>query len=245
MPASVTSSTVNAANRLTNWNGQAISYDANCNMSNDGVNTYVWNARNQLTQIKNTSGTVVASFSYDPQGRRSGKNVNGTVRNFLYDGANIVQEQDSSKALVAGYLTGGVDEIFAQQSAGQTNGYLTDALDSTIRLTNGSGAKLVDYTYDPYGNTTADATVANPFQYTGRENDGNGLYYYRARHYSPQLQRFISKDPIKLAGGINTYSYVGEIRFRLLIRLVLIVGAATVMDVMFRLPIHHRPFGKD
>jgi DNA primase catalytic core len=47
-----------------------------------------------------------------------------------------------------------------------------------------------------------------PRQYTGRENDGTGLYYYRHRYYSPVLQRFISEDPIKLAGGINTYAYV-------------------------------------
>ena len=78
-----------------------------------------------------------------------------------------------------------------------------------MRLTDGAGNKLVDYTYDPYGATTADAAVSNPFQYTGRENDGNGLYYYRARYYSPGMARFISSDPIGLAGGINTYAYVG------------------------------------
>ena len=51
----------------------------------------------------------------------------------------------------------------------------------------------------------------NPFQYTGRENDGTGLYYYRARYYSPELQRFISEDPIGLAGGdVNFFAYVGN-----------------------------------
>ncbi|MFZ3000379.1 MAG: RHS repeat-associated core domain-containing protein, partial [Undibacterium umbellatum] len=86
--------------------------------------------------------------------------------------------------------------------------YLTDALGSTIRLTNAAGDKVVDYSYDPYGNTRADAVINNTFQYTGRENDGNGLYYYRARYYSPATHRFISEDPIGLAGGINGYGYV-------------------------------------
>jgi len=46
---------------------------------------------------------------------------------------------------------------------------------------------------------------------TGRENDGTGLYYYRARYYSPTLQRFISEDPIGFAGGdVNFYAYVGN-----------------------------------
>src|SRR5262249_15114417 len=60
------------------------------------------------------------------------------------------------------------------------------------------------------GTTTASgAANANAFQYTGRENDGTGLYYYRARYYHPGLQRFISEDPIGFGGGINIYAYVG------------------------------------
>ncbi len=49
------------------------------------------------------------------------------------------------------------------------------------------------------------------FQYTGRESDGTGLYYYRARYYHPRLQRFVSEDPIGLlAGDPNLYAYVGN-----------------------------------
>ena len=51
---------------------------------------------------------------------------------------------------------------------------------------------------------------ANTFQFAGRENDGTGLYYMRARYYSPALQRFISQDPIGFAGGINLYAYAGN-----------------------------------
>jgi RHS repeat-associated protein len=113
----------------------------------------------------------------------------------------------------ASYISGGIDEVFAQLSGTGASAtiltYLTDALGSTIRLADATGTKVVDYTYDPYGNTTADAAVSNPFQYTGRENDGTGLYYYRARYYSPMLARFISSDPIGLGGGINMYAYVG------------------------------------
>ncbi|MCA9421817.1 MAG: RHS repeat-associated core domain-containing protein, partial [Nitrospira sp.] len=47
------------------------------------------------------------------------------------------------------------------------------------------------------------------YQFTGRENDGTGLFYYRARYYSPVIQRFISEDPIGFAGGDpNLYAYV-------------------------------------
>src|SRR5204862_5441047 len=53
--------------------------------------------------------------------------------------------------------------------------------------------------------------VDNPFQFTGRENDEAGSYYYRARHYSPKWGRFVSQDPIAFAGGdSNLYAYVGN-----------------------------------
>ena len=47
----------------------------------------------------------------------------------------------------------------------------------------------------------------NELQYTGREADTSGLYYYRARYYSPTYQRFLSEDPIGFAGGVNGYQY--------------------------------------
>lgn len=46
------------------------------------------------------------------------------------------------------------------------------------------------------------------YKYTGREDDGSGLFYYRARYYSPRLGRFVSEDPIGFRGGINLYRYV-------------------------------------
>ena len=68
------------------------------------------------------------------------------------------------------------------------------------------------YTYEPFGKTTVTGVVStNAFKYTGREDDGTGLYYYRARYYHPGLQRFISEDPIGFNGGdVNLYGYVGN-----------------------------------
>jgi len=65
----------------------------------------------------------------------------------------------------------------------------------------------------PFGATTAtNPAFANPFQFTGRENDGlAGLYYYRARYYHPTLQRFLSEDPTGFdAGDFNLYAYVAN-----------------------------------
>ena len=62
----------------------SLTYDANGNLISDGVNTYTWNARNQLVSI---SGRVAASFQYDAFGRRVSKTIGGTTQ-FLYDGLN-------------------------------------------------------------------------------------------------------------------------------------------------------------
>lgn len=79
---------------------------------------------------------------------------------------------------------------------------------STLALTNGAGTPTTTYTYDPFGTTTVTVASTNAFQFTSRENDGTGLYYYRARYYSPTFHRFLSEDPIGLAGGDeNFYAY--------------------------------------
>lgn len=72
-----------------------------------------------------------------------------------------------------------------------------------------SGNVATTYSFDPFGNTTlAGATNTNAFQYTGRENEGNGLYFYRARYYSSVLGRFVNEDP---AGeGQNFYTYADD-----------------------------------
>jgi len=60
--------------------------------------------------------------------------------------------------------------------------FLTDMLGSTLGLTDLSGTLGTQYSYDPFGNVSSSGTAnSNSYQYTGRETDGTGLYYYRAR----------------------------------------------------------------
>jgi len=119
--------------------------------------------RNQLVQINDASGNVIATFGYDALGRRQNKTVNGTGIGYVYDGINVVQalagaSVDNSQAsdVLANYLTGlGVDELYSAITGTGPNirvtNYLADALGSALRLTDGSGAKLAEYTYEPYG----------------------------------------------------------------------------------------------
>jgi RHS repeat-associated protein len=107
-------------------------------------------------------------------------------------------------------LSGGIDEFFNRTDSSGSFTPLQDALGSTIALVDGSGVVTTSYSYDPFGNTTVSgAASSNPSQYTGRENEGNGLYFYRARYYSPLLGRFVGEDPLGFDGGdVNLYAYV-------------------------------------
>jgi len=207
VPNALTSGSYNADNQLTQFGSSSFTYDANGNMTSDGVNAYTWNARNQLASI---NGNVAANFQYDAFGRRVLKDVGNASTSYLYDGVNPVQEL-SGTAVTANTLTGlGVDEYFGRTDASGAASLLSDALGSTVALTNSTGVLQTQYTYEPFGNTIITGLAsASPFQFTGRENDANGLYFYRARYYDSPVGRFISEDPEDLdSGDINLYMYV-------------------------------------
>ena len=70
---------------------------------------------------------------------------------------------------------------------------------------------MTQFTSEPFGNTAMTGTANNnSYEYTGRENDNAGQYYYRARYYEPSIARFISEDPIEFSGGNNFYAYAGD-----------------------------------
>jgi len=210
LPAATTqAASYNANNQLTAWNGTSLTYDPNGNVTAFGSQTLAWNDRNQLAS---TSGGA-ASFAYDGVGRRVRKTVDGPTTKYLYDGENVVQEQDSAGAATATLLTGlGIDQVFSRTDSAGARSFLTDALGSIIALADPSGAITTSYTYEPFGAVTASgAANTNGLQFTGRENDGaSGLSFYRARYYSPTLGRFISEDPLGFPGGPdpNVYAYV-------------------------------------
>jgi len=151
----LTSATYNDANRLTQRETTSLIYDANGNLTNDGVNTYTWDARNQLVSI---SGSINASFQYDAFGRRISKSVNGTATGYLYDGANIVQEQSGGSPL-ANLLLGGLDNVLVRQDASGVTSVLAGLLGSSLALTDASGVVQTEYTYAIYGRHTANLAM--------------------------------------------------------------------------------------
>jgi RHS repeat-associated protein len=113
-------------------------------------------------------------------------------------------------------LTGlGVDDFLMRIGPGSTSMFLTDALGSLVATTDAAGGVQSEVTYEPFG-TTEMSAPAPAYRFTGREHDEPlYLYYYRARYYHTDLQRFISEDPLGLLGGDpNVFAYVGNIPTR-------------------------------
>jgi RHS repeat-associated protein len=191
-----------AANQRTGY-----TYDDDGNLTSDGTTTYAWNSRGELSGLSRTGLSV--TFGYDGLGRRATRSSGGTTTGYLYDGPNPVQELTGT-AVSANLLTGGVDETFSRSTSAGDRSLLTDALGSTLGLADAAGALPAEYTYEPFGATTvAGDDAGNSHRFTGREDDGTGLYYYRSRYYSPAGQRFLSPDPLGLASGdTNPYAYV-------------------------------------
>ncbi|MFN8635249.1 MAG: RHS repeat-associated core domain-containing protein [Chloroflexota bacterium] len=213
LPQAVASASYDAANQITQFAGTSYTYDANGSLLGNASSTYTWNARGQLASL--TGGGTSASFRYDAFGRRRGRTVNGTATEFLYDGGDVVQELSGSSP-TANLLHGpGLDELLQRTDASGTRHLLHDGLGSTLGLLNPSGSFTHTYTYTPFGSTSetvlAGGSSANAARFTGREDDGTGLYFYRARFYHPVLQRFLSEDPLGFAGGdTNLHAYVGN-----------------------------------
>jgi RHS repeat-associated protein len=208
LPAAQSTTIYNANNQLTKWGNKTLSYDLNGNMLGDLSNSFSWNARDQLSAVTKT-GQTLPSFTYDAFGRRQKKTLGATVTSYLYDGANTVQELTGATPS-ANILTGlGVDEVFQRTEGATPRAFLSDALGGTLALADSAGVVQTSYTYSPYGETTFTGTASNnTSQYTGRENDNDGLYYYRARYYHPVFSRFVSEDPIGFASGETAlYSY--------------------------------------
>jgi RHS repeat-associated protein len=204
--------TTNGLNQYSAAGSATFGYDANGNLTSDGARTYVYDIENRL--VSSSSG---AALVYDPLGRLF--QVTGTVAGitsttrFVYDGDALVAEYDGSNNLTRRHLhwVGADVPMVTFQGAGLTAPrYLyTDHQGSIVAATDGAGVPAVINSYDEYG--IPGAGNAGRFQYTGQVwLDELGMYYYKARIYSPTLGRFLQTDSVGYADQFNLYAYIGN-----------------------------------
>lgn len=208
--------TANGLNQYSISGAASFSYDNNGNLTADGLSTFIYDVENRLV---GASGAKNATLRYDPLGRLyeiSGGS--GDSVRLVHDGDVLTLEYGGSGSLLRRYVHG-----TDAQSDDPVAWYEGDSFSSVNERTmrpdwQGSVVLVTDNTgttvfsanrYDEYG--LPQAGNSGRFQYTGQAwLPDLGMYYYKARIYSPSVGRFLQVDPVGYDDKINLYGYVGN-----------------------------------
>ena len=164
-----------------------------------------------------TDGTATWSYTYDANGMRTQRSNGTTTYNYVYNGSTLSQMTVGSNTLGFAYDAGGVPVTVNYN--GTNYYYITNLQGDITGIADGSGALVVSYTYDAWGNiltTTGTMTdtlgTLNPLTYRGYVYDRETqLYYLQSRYYNPTIGRFINADALVATGqgtlGNNMFAY--------------------------------------
>ena len=208
--------------------GSVLTYDALTTDNFSLITSYTWDIDNHHVSVSNNQSGVT-SFEYDALGRRVSKSndLTGTTL-YVSHGQRVIEEYSlasSTYSLATSYVHGTyIDDIVAQVhgSLGSSPAtpvihyYHSDRQYNIRGLTDASGNILELYAYTPYGkqtildptgNSLLNTAYSNQYGFTGRRLDAEtGLWYFRARYFSVELGRFISRDPLGYVDGYGLYN---------------------------------------
>ncbi|MGN0474603.1 MAG: RHS repeat-associated core domain-containing protein [Acutalibacteraceae bacterium] len=190
----------NWKDKLTSYNGNTITYDQIGNpISYYNGNSFVWEDGRQLAGIETSSGDGIF-YLYNSDGIRTFKMVGTTVTNYTLEGDKVVHETNGTDEFWYYYNEGG--NLVSFELNGTSYYYVKNLQGDIIAITDDSGNKVVEYTYDSWGkliSTTGTLAstvgVKNPYRYRGYRYDvETGFYYLQSRYYDPEIGRFINAD---------------------------------------------------
>jgi len=190
---------------------RTLTYDPNGNCASDGLRTFEWSAKDEMTAIN--QGSHRTEFTYDGLGRRvriveKESDVVVSDKRFVWVGTEIAEERDSTGAnVIKRFFPQGV-QIVSGPDAG--NYFWTrDHLGSVREMTDNAGTMRARYDFSPYGTRTkVSGDLESDFGFTGHYfHAPSGLHLAMYRAYDAELGRWLSRDPIAEDGGINLYAY--------------------------------------
>ncbi len=217
-------------------------YDANGNLTSDGLRSFAYDDENQLIQVWVTNQWL-SQFSYDGKMRRRIRQeytwqgsawVQTNAVYYVYDGNLVIQERDINNLPTTTYTrgkdlsgslqgAGGIGGLLARTAqsyvgapmAGQSF-YHADGNGNVTMLINSSQAIVAKYLYDAFGNVLSESGLlanANLYRFSSKEAHLNsGLVYYLYRYYDPNLQRWINRDPLGDLGSLTLTPIPSQLR---------------------------------
>ena len=216
----------NESGQLTQRGSVNYSYDGNGNQTlagaTDSQRRFSYNINNRLIKIEDASSNIVATYQYDPFGRRLSKTVAGVTTYYLYGNQGLIAEYNAQGQEVTSYgyrpdSTWGTNPVFLKTgtldnpTAKNYYYYHNDHLGTPYKLTDNTGYVVWSGEFDSFGNAQLATSnkIQNNLRFPGQYFDQeSGLHYNWYRYYDPEIGRYITSDPIGLAGGVNTYAYV-------------------------------------
>ena len=201
--------------QLVSVNGTELTYDANGNVLTYGNKEYTWNTGRNLASI--TDGENNYSYTYDEEGIRTSKTVNGVTTYYHTKDGVIVSQSDGTNTMYFQYDAKGVP--FGCIYNGTQYFYITNQMGDVVGITDSTGTIIAQYEYDEWGSvlSTSNNDIANinPIRYRGYYQDAEtGYYYLQSRYYDASICRFINADVPEIAQiskdvstGTNLFSY--------------------------------------
>ncbi|WP_159245292.1 RHS repeat-associated core domain-containing protein [Pseudomonas koreensis] len=211
-------------NRLLMQGDRHYDYDAFGNLIRERrghgqtlVTEYRYDCQHRLIGLTRPDGQT-ATYQYDAFGRRIRKTIDGAVTEFFWQGEHLVAESSATQYRSFLYEPGTFRPLALLDGKGPKKAcpfyYQLDHLGTPQELTDYSGEIVWSAQYDAYGKVAA-VTLAGedyldqPLRFQGQYFDvESGLHYNLHRYYDPRLGRYLTPDPVKLAGGLNQYQYV-------------------------------------
>ena len=208
----------NWKDKLTSYDGQTITYDeiGNPLSYRDGM-SFTWQHGRELVGFSKV-GTS-ASYSYDANGIRIEKVVNGVATEYYLNGSTILTQITGDDRL--DFLYDDAGSLLGLKWNGQSYYYVKNLQGDIIGILDSDGSEVVSYKYDVWGKElhvggakASTLGVLNPFRYRGYYYDTeSGLYYLNSRYYDPETGRFINADELidtREPQGYNLFQYCGN-----------------------------------
>ena len=192
-------------------NTSGYGYDANGNMTNDGMNTLVYDAENHAVSGSGSLGS--GTYTYDGNGLRAKKVSGSTTTVYIFSGSKVIAEYDNGAAVGSPsreYIYGG-SALLAKIDSTGTKYYHQDQLSNRL-VTDSSGNTLAQMGHFPFGESWYNST-GDKLLFTTYERDAeSGNDYAQARYYVNRLALFSALDPLPGSAmdpqTLNRYDYV-------------------------------------